>query len=88
MVPGASLDRHHWIPRSEGGGDWDWIHQICHRMIHRLFTDRELAGPYSDASALRGHPEMARFIAWVRRKPAEYLDWPKTPRRGRSSRRR
>jgi len=57
------------------------MHQVCHRMIHRIFSEVELAGPYSTAEAIRAHPDMARFIAWVRRKPLEYVDWPKSPRR-------
>ena len=87
MVPGAGLDRHHWVPRSAGGRDWGWVHMVCHRMVHRIFSDAELAASYSDAAALRAHPEMARFIKWVRRKPATYVDWPRSPRGGRKGRR-
>ena len=45
MVAGPSLDRHHWVPRAEGGRDRAWVHLVCHRMVHRLFADHELAGP-------------------------------------------
>lgn len=88
MVAGPSIDRHHWVPRSAGGGAWTWMHVVCHRMLHRLFTDAELAGPYADAEALRGHPDIRRFVAWVRRKPPTYVDWPRTPGGGRPDRRR
>ncbi len=87
MLTGNGLDRHHWVPRSAGGTDWDWLHQVCHRMVHRVFSDAELAAAYSDAASIRAHPEMARFIAWVRRKPPGYVDWPKSPRRNRRGRR-
>ena len=45
----------------------------------------ELARDYSDADSLRSDPDIARFIAWVRGKPPDYVDWPKAPRRRRRS---
>lgn len=83
MTDGPAVDRHHWRPRSMGGRDWSWLHQVCHRMIHRVFSDAELAAGHDTAEAIRAHPEMRRFVAWVRRKPPEYVDWPKAPRRRR-----
>lgn len=52
-------------------------------MIHRVFSEKELAGAYADPEALRMHPEIRRFVAWVRRQPPQYVDWPKEPRSGR-----
>jgi len=74
MHAGPSVDRHHWVPRTHGGRVASTVHLVCHRMIHRVFSDRDLASAYRD---------MARFIAWVRRKPHDYVDWPRTPRRRR-----
>lgn len=81
MVAGPSVDRHHWVPRSAGGRDWQTIHTVCHRMIHRLFSERELANAYSTVEAIRAHPAMQRFVRWIRKKPADYLDRPKRSRR-------
>ena len=83
MVTGPSVDRHHWVPKSRGGRATDDIHLVCHRMIHRVFSEKELAGDYADPEAVRDHPEIRRFVAWVRRQPPEYADWPKQPRGGR-----
>lgn len=80
MIAGPSVDRHHWVPKSEGGRASDYLHTVCHRMIHRVFNERELTTDYADPKTVRGHPEVARFVAWVRRQPPEYLDWPKSPR--------
>lgn len=77
MIAGASVDKHHWVPRTEGGCAASHLHRICHRMVHRVFTEKELAVAYSDPEAIRDHPEIQRFVAWVRRKPPEYVDWPK-----------
>ena len=81
LVEGPSVDRHHWVPRSEGGAAATTIHTVCHRMIHRLFSERELARAYSTPEAIRAHPEMQRFLRWIQRRPADYLDYPRRPRR-------
>jgi len=83
MVDGPSVDRHHWLPRSHGGREATPLHAVCHRMIHRVLDDAELAAAFATADALRAHPEIAKFVAWVRRKPPTYIDWPRTPRRRR-----
>ena len=80
LVDGPSVDRHHWIPLSHGGRDAATLHRICHRMIHRLFTETDLARTYTSAEAILAHPDMQRFVAWVRRQPAEYVGWPRVPR--------
>lgn len=81
MVPGPSLDRHHWVPRSEGGRDQALMHRICHRKIHSVLDERTLARHYSTPEALRGHPEIARFLRWVARKPPEFMDRHRSARR-------
>lgn len=72
MLAGSSVDRHHFLPRCEGGRETRWVHRVCHRKIHSLFTERELATTYDTPAALRAHPEMARFIGWLRGKHPEF----------------
>ena len=79
MVDGASVDRHHWVPRTEGGREAATLHRICHRMLHRLFSERELALHFNTPEAIAAHPEIQAFVAWVRRKPPEFIDWPRAP---------
>lgn len=81
MREGAAVDHHHWRPRSRGGEAWSWLHQVCHRMIHRRFGEAELAAAYDTPEALRADPDIAHFVRWVRRKPPDYVDWPRRPRR-------
>ncbi len=87
MSDGPSVDRHHWTPRTKGGREADPLHVICHRMIHRVFSEAELAAGFVTPEAIREHPEMERFIRWVRRKPADYVDWPKAGGTGGNKRR-
>jgi 5-methylcytosine-specific restriction endonuclease McrA len=72
LVPGASVDEHHLVPRSEGGAAKELVHRICHRKIHATFTEKELARDFSDWPALRSHPLIADFIRWVANKPPEF----------------
>jgi hypothetical protein len=88
LIEGPSIDRHHWVPRTRGGRVAGPLHRICHRMLHRVFSETELAGPYAEPDAIRTHPEMARFLLWVRRQPPEYVGWPRAPARKRGNRRR
>jgi len=77
MTTGPSVNRHHWTPKLKNGETASWIHVVCHRMIHRTFSEADLARHYSTPEALLGHPDIKRFVSWVRKKPADYVDWPK-----------
>jgi len=71
-IPPALRDAHHLIPKSRGGDVTVYLHRACHKQIHALFTETELAKKYASPQALRDHPEMARFINWVKDKPCEF----------------
>ena len=81
MVEGPSVNRHHWTPRTEGGGDWSFLHVVCHKKIHSVLSDHQIARDFPDAETLRAHPDISAFIRWVRRRPPEYLDRVEKPRR-------
>src|SRR5215813_6083675 len=74
MIAGSSLDQHHPIPRSRGGRETVTMHKICHRAIHAMLSERELAVEYAAFETLRAHPMLAQFVAWVRKRPPEYYD--------------
>ena len=61
-------DAHHLIPKSKGGKTTEHLHRICHRQIHALFTETEIAVQFNTAAALRKHPQIQRFIHWVKSK--------------------
>lgn len=74
MLTGPSLDQHHPVPRSHGGRETVTMHKICHRAIHAMLSERELAVEFSAFDALRTHPMLAQFIAWVKKRPPDYYD--------------
>jgi hypothetical protein len=83
-IPEAQKDAHHLIPKSRGGRQTEYLHRICHRQIHALFSETELARQYNNVEALLAHPEMARFVAWVRSKPEDFYERTRKSQRLRS----
>ena len=74
IPPEARSSLHHLVPRLRGGkgGETVRLHQICHNEIHATLTETELARDYNTPEALRAHPRLAKFIAWVRKRPLEF----------------
>ena len=73
-IPAAQQDAHHLVPRSRGGTRTALLHRICHRQLHALFTETELARDFRTVDALLAHPDVARFVAWVRDKPPDFME--------------
>lgn len=48
------------------------LYPICHRIIHATLSNADLARAYADAAALRAHPAIGRFLAWVVDKPPDF----------------
>jgi hypothetical protein len=81
MIEGLSIDRHHWVPKTYGGREQTPMHRVCHKKIHHVLDEKDLAGSYSSPDALRAHPEIAKFICWVQKKPPEWNDRHRSARR-------
>jgi hypothetical protein len=73
-IPLAQRDAHHLTPKSHGGKATETLHRICHRQIHALFTEAELARNLNTMEALRTQRELMAFIRWVRTKPNDFFE--------------
>ena len=69
---GRRVEWHHPVPKSRGGRLVVPLHPICHRAIHANFRNVELARGGSAVETLRRHPGMAKFLAWIADKPADF----------------
>ena len=71
IPPDVSQSLHHLIPKLKGGkgGPMILMHHICHREIYATLTEAELARDYDTPEKLRAHPRLAKFIAWVSKRP-------------------
>ena len=86
IPPGARQSLHHLVPRLKGGkgGPVVRLHQICHNEIHATLTEAELARDFDTPDKLRAHPRLAKFVAWVGKRPPAFHS--KTPGRRRARR--
>lgn len=69
---GRRVEWHHPVPKSRGGRIVVPVHPICHRTIHTTLTNAELARAYAEPAALRVHPAIMRFLAWIAGKPPDF----------------
>lgn len=85
IPPGVPQSLHHLVPKLRGGknGETVLLHQICHSEIHATLSETELARHYATIAALRAHPRLAKFIAWVAKRPPEFRSKTPGPRRQR-----
>ncbi|RMH52490.1 MAG: HNH endonuclease [Alphaproteobacteria bacterium] len=74
IPPDVPQDRHHLVPKLKGGGRGPWVpmHRMCHNEIHAVLSEAELARSHASIEALRAHPHLARFIAWLADKPPHF----------------
>lgn len=59
------------------------LHEICHREVHAALSETELARGHATIEALRTHPRIAAFVAWIARRPPGFTSRVPGPRRGR-----
>ena len=71
LIP-RSLHRNKWFRKRytrERMGQGAELCRPCHSALHEFIDEKTLGREYNTVEALLGHPEMARFVAWVRTQP-------------------
>ncbi|MAC12171.1 MAG: HNH endonuclease [Sphingorhabdus sp.] len=66
------VEYHHPVPKSRGGRATVPVHPICHRTLHATFSNAELERQFSEPDKLRAHPDIAKFLRWIARKPPDF----------------
>lgn len=66
------LTKHHLLPRDEGGREEhiSYICQDCHRQIHALYTNRELAIRLNSIERLRDDEKIAKYLKFIKKQPS------------------
>lgn len=66
---------HHLLPKEMGGtfGVTANLCIPCHKQIHALYTNDEIAARLTTIRELREDEKLASFIKWIRKQPATKL---------------
>jgi 5-methylcytosine-specific restriction enzyme A len=66
---------HHLVPREKGGtfGDTAKLCIPCHKQIHALYTNEEIAARLTTIRELREDVKLASFIKWIQKQPPTKL---------------
>ena len=74
MWKGPSIDKHHLVPKSRGGKETEYLHKICHRKIHSIWSNKELEREFNDPEKIKEHEEIKKFIKFVSKKEPDFYD--------------
>lgn len=63
---------HHLVPKEMGGtfGATANLCIPCHKQIHALYTNEEIATRLSTLQELKEDSQLAKFINWIRKQPS------------------
>ncbi|MCD6051928.1 MAG: hypothetical protein K0Q55_3346 [Verrucomicrobia bacterium] len=97
------LTKHHLIPQARHANkrnkrEFDrievkqrvaWICRPCHNHVHALFTEKTLERQYNTLDLLKAHPDVAKFVDWIKTKPSAFkpVSRPAESKGGRRSKR-
>jgi len=89
-IPGDSESDHHLIPKEitlskRNKKKFDrkatiTIHLVCHKKIHSMFSNKELAREYNTAEKIATHEGIKSFSEWISKKPLEFDTYNKASR--------
>ena len=80
------MERHHLIPRTRHKNkrnkrkhSREEVKETapccvpCHDHVHAIFTEKELERDFNTLGKLAGRPEIQKFVAWIKTKPADFV---------------
>lgn len=82
----SNLTQHHLIPRTRHRNKRVqkqfsradmltrilWVCRPCHSHIHTVLSEKELAMYFNTRTALLQHPDILRFVEWIRKRPTGF----------------
>jgi 5-methylcytosine-specific restriction enzyme A len=66
---------HHLLPKEMGGtfGDTATLCIPCHKQIHSLYTNHEIAARLTTLNELKSDEQLSRFLKWIRKQPSSKI---------------
>ena len=68
-VPSGLITLHHLLPKEKGGKAEDRtpLCRPCHKQLHAVFSNADLAKHYATIEALQAAPLLQPFLKWIRK---------------------
>ncbi|MGA2498815.1 MAG: HNH endonuclease signature motif containing protein [Tepidisphaeraceae bacterium] len=69
QVPRRLITLHHLAPKVKGGRAEDRVPlcRPCHKQLHAMFSNSDLARVYDSLEALQSAPQLRPFLKWIRK---------------------
>ena len=69
----STLTKHHLIPLEKGGKKFETLSlcPTCHKQIHALFTNRELATHFHTLESLKRDQKIIKYLRFIENIPAD-----------------
>lgn len=79
----SAITRHHLIPQTrhknkKNKKNFDrvevkkriaWLCRSCHSHVHATLSNKELEYHFNTMELLLAHPDIAKFVAWIKKQP-------------------
>lgn len=67
----VKLTKHHLLPREEGGKEEhiSYLCEDCHRQIHALYTNKELAIRLDTIEKLKSDEKISKYLKFIVKQP-------------------
>lgn len=87
-MPEGTYNAHHLIPATFKGTETVDLHKICHDKLHHTFSEREMLNFYHTIDRILAHPEIDKFVKWVKKQPPTFYVKHKDTKERRKKRKR
>ena len=74
ITPRRYWHKHHLVPRCKKGLNKGIIRCCinCGNIIHKLFTNKELAKKYNSIETILANPDIQKWAKWIKNKPNDF----------------
>jgi DNA-directed RNA polymerase subunit N (RpoN/RPB10) len=83
ITPKEFQEKHHLTPKAKGGKNTILVCCSCGDMVHKLFTNKELARKYNTLEAILLNEDVQNWVNWVNKKPEDFTICMKNKKRKR-----
>lgn len=71
-APFGCTEKHHLVPKCKKGKMTIRLCIDCARMIHQVFSPKELEKKYHTIELIREYPEIRKWRTWLRNRPTKF----------------